>query len=139
MERIADQTRFEEEQRAARAAERDGLQKEGDSPADGSAGRKPKGLVWEVRVDSDRSARDDDITLTSSLGLLFRCLKLLFPPLDQNHKMLLHSDSGFIRESIRFSTVVASLAVLFKKRSLGEGKFSSMQQPAIGVCRGSRL
>lgn len=57
VERIADQKRFEEEQRAARAAERlsggklspeavagDG----GDSSAAESSSRKPKGLVWEV-------------------------------------------------------------------------------------------
>ncbi|CAN0236068.1 unnamed protein product, partial [Ectocarpus sp. 4 AP-2014] len=58
VERIADQKRFEEEQRAARAAERlsggklspeavagDG----GDSSAAESSSRTPKGLVWEVR------------------------------------------------------------------------------------------
>lgn len=57
VERIADQKRFEEEQRAARAAERlsggklspeavagDG----GDSSAAEPSSRKPKGLVWEV-------------------------------------------------------------------------------------------
>lgn len=50
VERIAAQTRFEEEQRAARAAERTCPEGEtgGDSSAE-SGGRKPKGLVWEVR------------------------------------------------------------------------------------------
>lgn len=46
VERIADQSRFEEEQRAARAAENSCLEREGESHLE--AGRKPKGLVWEV-------------------------------------------------------------------------------------------
>ena len=75
MERIADQKRFEEEQRAARAGERErerdnfasaekdsslhrhhGGGEAGDgggdssSPAADSGGRRPKGLVWEVNV-----------------------------------------------------------------------------------------
>lgn len=50
VERIAVQTRFEEEQRAARAAERTYPEGEagGDSSVE-SGSRKPKGLVWEVR------------------------------------------------------------------------------------------
>lgn len=49
VERIADQTRFEEEQRAARAAERVGPEGEGEDLSAEAASRKPKGLVWEVR------------------------------------------------------------------------------------------
>ncbi|CAM9159445.1 unnamed protein product, partial [Sphacelaria rigidula] len=47
VDRIIDQTRFEEEQRAARAAENTGQEREEESLLD--VGRKPKGLVWEVR------------------------------------------------------------------------------------------
>lgn len=53
VERIADQKRFEEEQRVARAAERVGSGGEAgltEASAD-SSGRKPKGLVWEVMFD----------------------------------------------------------------------------------------
>lgn len=50
MDRIVDQTRFEEEQRAARAAENTGQEREEESLLD--VGRKPKGLVWEVGIGS---------------------------------------------------------------------------------------
>ena len=50
VERIADQRRFEDEQRVARAAEKayDEGGAGGDSAAE-AGNRKPKGLVWEVR------------------------------------------------------------------------------------------
>lgn len=50
MERIADQTRFEEEQRAARAAEKGCPDGDGGDPCADSGSRKPKGLVWEVSM-----------------------------------------------------------------------------------------
>ena len=58
VERIADQRRFEDEQRAARAAEKayDEGGAGGDSAAE-AGNRKPKGLVWEVR--SPRGVKRD--------------------------------------------------------------------------------
>ena len=53
VERIADQRRFEDEQRAARAAKKayDEGVAGGDSAAE-AGNRKPKGLVWEVSARS---------------------------------------------------------------------------------------
>lgn len=67
VERIADQRRFEDEQRAARAAEKayDEGGAGGDSTAE-AGNRKPKGLVWEVR-----GAR----CIKSAIASKARCIK----------------------------------------------------------------